>query len=99
MSDNVTKTNDIWRASLAVYLGYPLVEVEALFDRVMAYTVACPVCDWEIIESDYMNGRCALADAKEFVAAYNKIVKIQKEMRRHGDLVWTSSDWVEGKVA
>jgi hypothetical protein len=95
---DTTITKSIWICAVIAYL-YGIDAVVGINEEGFGkstYLVNVPEEDFEIIESDYNSKNLPLADAKGFVHAYNKVVGIQKDMRRRKETSWRSDRWIAG---
>jgi hypothetical protein len=95
---DVSTTDDIWFASVLLFVGYELCSITEQDGRQCTYKIQCPQLDFEELESQYRNNELPLSDAKSFVNAFNTISQLQKDYRRRGNTQWTNPRWVSGEI-
>ena len=95
----VVKTENFWYAVtvMFVYGHDALCEIEEVDARRKVYSLIAPQNEFDELVKDYENGELALADTKAFVYAFNKMNKLQREMREQGQGFWSSGRYATGK--
>ena len=93
-------TRDVFFAAVLKYLGYPLLRIEVLDQRTTEWGFDIASEDAAILREQYDSADgLALSSAKSFVRAYLDLVRQQKEMRRNGQVSWSSPAWINGQTS